>query len=214
MTKLLMLFVVMGLSACNTNPKLFMNISNNIDQLPKKDRVVYLEKNKATVDDVRMGDVVKSVLKDNGWKIVDTKSAAEVVATYKVEISHSQRNESRPVYGRSGINSINTYNYGAYSNSNVDYDYGVTGYQNYTYDVYRTCFKLSLSKLDKKTQQSDEPIYNSELCTDGNIEGSLMRGYVESIYSGYLENPDSKNVFECRNNGTQGIGNCFYTGHF
>lgn len=189
-------------------PQYYLETHNNIDLLAKKDRIVYVEKNNTSVEDVRMAETVKSVLGANGWKVTDNKSEAKIVADYKTEVTSTLRNESVPVYGRTGVNSINTANYGNSSHSTVNYDYGVTGYENYTVTVNETCFKLVLRK-----KVSGEPVYNSDFCTSENVNPALLRSYVENVYSIYLENPDVRKVFYCNDNGTD-YGTCMFSDNF
>lgn len=212
MKKFFLLFFL--LSACSSLPEFYVRIQNNLNTVSKDKTFYYIGKGNETIDDLRISDALKNAFIGNGYKITENILKANAFVSFYMEQDKKLMTGYSPHYGRTGINSINTYTYGNYSTSNVNYNYGITGYTPYSYYVYTTCLNIDVRKLGKKIEKIGEQIYYAKICGDGTWGAQSAVFLVNNIFMLYLNSPDMKVKFECSNITDQEYGYCKNIGSF
>lgn len=116
------------------------------------------------------------------------KNVPDFVGRYYYSLDSVQGYNVVPVYGRTGISSVNTntygtispsinwgsYNYSAYSRSTVNYDYGVTGYKTVPYLEHSSNIVLSI----KENSESAPVYYQASLFVRDVVHSWDMMGYL------------------------------------
>lgn len=174
MKKILILSLLM-LQGCAPTANFYLN--NSIAVEPKKEGFIVFSPDKS-VATTKLIEYFTDYLKNSGYKVVDTPSKAKYGFVFSIKTDTWQSMRSVPVWGKTGISSINTHSFGTantnlnghasqygnttYINGNatssysgntfstVNYNYGITGYQNIIDNNYLKSFYAIL--IDNKTQ--------------------------------------------------------------
>ena len=161
MKKLLIMFTM--LSACAFVPTYTLNSSTTLEGGHGK--TVVLITAAPSVHLSRLKVTLTEALGKNGFKVVDSPRA-DYALMYGIEHKNWQSIVTVPVWGKTGINSVNTRsngnlfgssygtmfqgNYSANTSTDVSYDYGVTGYHNRVVNNYVSAFVMVMQKLKTK----------------------------------------------------------------
>lgn len=111
----------------------------------------------------------------------------DFLGAYRYKVNTYRGYNTVPVWGRTGISSIDTntygnisrginygsYDYAGYSKSTLNYDYGVTGYQTVPYISYNTSLELLIIEYKNKSV-----IYQSEIFIDDAVSLWNMASYL------------------------------------
>ncbi len=250
--KKLNLFLVFMLCGCQT--PYYHYISRNTGESITGKSVVVLEKG-GSVTNSRLANLLKNTLSNYNAKTITMTEATEkiannklkkvdYVATIDIQKDHWQTQKTVPIWGKTGISSINTtttgnsrtnlygshnsttsYNpygfntYGtfdayantnSYSNSttNINYDYGITGYQNVIVDNYMSCVNTSIRKLSLKNNIKFENlpvIHESSLCIKDMASDDDLILYAQDVYNKNILLTDNTARYKCTTNGYVGI---------
>lgn len=118
----------------------------------------------------------------------------DYLGAYRYKVNVYQGYKNVPVWGQTGINSINTdtygsiypglnrgsYNYTGYSTSRVNYDYGITGYQTVPYTSYDTSLELFIFE-----PKSKDLIYRADMYINDAVDLWDMSAYLSQAISKY-----------------------------
>lgn len=180
MKKIILTTSILFIGACSNNYYSYQMWNGFYEEKPQKKTVKFIG------DDESAAKYLLVFFEKYGLKFVgsNTNKKTDYLATikYSLDAHHGYRNV--PIYGRTGINSINTNTYGTYSpglsygsinysgtsHSTVNYDYGITGWQTMPYTSYTTSMIFSIKKYSPKTQIENMPAkYQSSLYIQGPI---------------------------------------------
>lgn len=198
------LWAYLFLCSCAPVPQYY--VRNSVAETPESGKTFLVEAPNPTVYSTMMLSYMKDYLKDRGYKIVDNKKNARYGLAFGVEAQDWQTQKTVPVWGRTGINSINTNSYGmantnmygtasmygntavlnansytnysGYSNTTVNYDYGVTGFQNVIVNNHIKRFQLIVFDFKKKNV-----IVQSTITTTDYVDNDTFLSYVKNIYN-------------------------------
>ena len=198
------LFLCLCLSSCAPVPQYY--VKNSVAEMPETGKSFWITSPHQTVSSTKMTSYIKDYLKNNGYKVVDNRKNARYGLALGVESQSWQTQRTVPVWGKTGINSINTNSYGTantnlygtanrYGNTTaynanaltnysgnsyttVDYDYGVTGYQNVIDNHHKKWFQIVV--MDYKT---NNVIVESTITTPDYIDDDSFILYVQQIYN-------------------------------
>lgn len=146
-------------------------------------------------NDVAIGNKFIESLSVYGLKKFDEKKKKnpDFIATTVYDVSSVQGYRNVPMYGPTGINSINTnsygtfsrginygsYDYSGYSHSMVNYNYGITGYQVVPYVSYTTHIMFNVRKYEpKKNFEQMRSCYFSTLYVSDIVHKYDMLNYL------------------------------------
>lgn len=195
MKRLMPIIALMFLSACSTanyNLEIQSNVDNNFRHKP-----IELKTLNNNVWGERAKQSFAEVLEINGWKVISQPLKSDYyVGTIEYKQDYWQTTASMPRYGNQRINSINTTSYGNNSVSNINYDYGIVGYDNVAQDNYRTCINFNIYQAKGSTRGT--PVLNSQLCTNQNIKDNEILLFAESAYRNYLGFGDININLDCQ----------------
>lgn len=197
-------------SAC-ASPKYGFKINTAISEGNNKTiKVVSPDKN---VSSTKLKLFFEDILKSNGFKVVADNKKSDYGFVYGINSKSWQSMETIPVYGKTGIRSINTNSYGhlsgnsssyhtgnlyssgyysgttdtsfqgsyyGSSNTNFEYDYGITGYHNAVINHYNITFTALI--MDYKTK---DVVYEGILTTAEYNDVDTFAGYVQDLYVKY-----------------------------
>lgn len=243
--KKILLLLLFFLAGCRSNPLYYYSSRNAGEDLSGK-KVVVLEPG-GSITNTKAANVLNDILKNNGMKsqlmteAMKKKKQPDYIATADIRKTSWQSFKTVPVWGKTGISSVNTttrgnlygnsygtydgitnygyngashygtyngysnYNYNGTSNTTVNYDYGVTGYQNVVVNNYLSCFFISIRKYDNKAQYSNlKVVHESRICVDDYSNDDEFLAYAKDIYTKNLMFMDSSGVYECTMNGISG----------
>lgn len=213
MKKLLSFFII--LSGCAYVPTYTLNTSSMLDS--GQGKTVVLVTAAPSVHLSRLKDVLSDVLKQNGFKVVNT-SKADYALMFGIEHRAWQSMRTVPVWGKTGINSIQSSgagnmfgssygsmfygNYSGNAETNVNYDYGITGYHNMLVDNYISAFVMVMQNL-KTTDVVYEMIF--KVPAYENDQNLVM--FVEDVLSKYPLFMNNSLELQCSLNGSYGSCN-------
>ncbi len=160
-------------------------------------------------------------LKNNGFQIVQPGQKARYGLTFGFDSKQWQSMRTVPIFGETSVRSVNTdsygnlngtYNYmgngfGMYhanylggSNSTVDYNYGLKGYQNVIDNHFQIDFTVMM--MDFETRQI---VYESHLIGLEPINNENFAEYVRDVYSKYPMFVNQQMELNCYKNGVTGV---------
>lgn len=239
MKKSFLLGIVIAITGCHSLPPYYYLSRNSGEKISDK-KVMVLDVG-GSLTNSKLAQATQHVLENNGTKAVlfdeDLKNIKknykkpDYVAMGYIGQTSWQSVETIPVWGRTGINSVNTvssgslygnvdglyYGNGAYSanyggsyigNSytKVNYDYGVTGYQNVVVDNYLSCFFLTIRKFSPDTKfQNLKVVHESQVCVYALPNDDDFIAYVNDIYSQVSIMTDMSAIFDCQVKGDVGV---------
>lgn len=201
-------FVLMclSLSAC-TAPTYTFNSTAALTS--GQNKTIILESPDKSVLTTKLRTFFETVLKDNGFKVVSNKQKAAYVFAYGIARKEWQSLETQPVWGPTSINSINTnnsgmifgnsvsdynmyspYNASSYthynanymgtSNTQVSYNYGITGYDNVVVNHFRLVFASLILDVEK-----NQIVYEGTLVGTQPIDDYEFYNYIQDVYNKY-----------------------------
>lgn len=239
--------MVLLLSACST-PIYYYSSSNTGENLSGK-KVFILDVGD-NVTNSKMENMLSEILSQNNIKaqmlsdVVNKKPKPkpDYVASAWIKKMSYQQARTVPVWGKTGISSINTTSYGntsgnlygnydyttkygynnayttgnlygnyntnSYTNTNttVNYDYGITGYQNVIDTYYLTCSNVVIKKYAENRDYSImKTVHESKICVDTYSNDDEFLAYVKDIYNQNLIFTDNKAQYTCEFNGYNGV---------
>lgn len=151
-------------------------------------------------DEIEEEEITK-YFTEYGLKLIKNKNKKTdyvAIAQYNIIPHYGYRNI--PMYGKTGISSINTntygtlsrglnygsYDYSGYSTSTVNYDYGITGWQTIPYVEYETIFTYSIKKYTTlKKMEKESPLYTASLSINDRIHKWDMYLYLSTAIRQY-----------------------------
>lgn len=125
---LTMLALLISLQGCA--PVYTYNFTSATAFTPKKNELVFIAPNTSGVIATQTKPFVEDLLTQNNLKITNNIKKAKYVAVYGIGAKSWQTQRTVPVWGKTGINSINTTTYG---NSNTNLYGNFNSYTNYGY---------------------------------------------------------------------------------
>ena len=211
------LFLFSCLCSCAPAPQ--YNVKNSVAEIPEVGKSFWITSPHQTVASTKMISYFKDYLKNNGYKVVDNRKNVRYGLALGVEAQSWQTQRTVPVFGKTGINSINTHSYGmantnlygmanrygnataynanAFTNysgnsyTTVNYDYGITGYQNVTDTHHKKWFQIVI--IDFKTENV---IVESTITTPEYVDDEAFVSYVQQIYNGAsIFNPVEEDLY-------------------
>lgn len=226
MRKLFVFLVFPVVCACSTTEYYYVSQNAGGDLSGKNVMVLELG---GSITNTKTANTLNNILNFNGMKsqlmsdVIKSKKRPEYVASARMKKTSWQTLKSVPVWGKTGINSINTNSYGGFNgsstyrgggyttydgsytgttNTTVNYDYGVTGYQNVVVNNYISCFFLDIRELDPSLKfEQLKVVHDSRICADNYVKDSELLDYVTEIYSKYPMFVNSSMRFHCKKNG-------------
>lgn len=202
MKKCIIVFCLFIVSCTSTPEYVF---KTQIAFKPQNNTLVYINGASKDVLTTKLKPIVEEYLVQNHLKVTDNLKKAKYVANYGVISEAYQTTTAVPVFGKTGINSINTYSngflngnsfgtygYGMYDGSytanyfgntqtTVNYDYGVTGYSQVIENHFMRIFALIL-----KDVKTDSVVYEASIIGNTFSEDNEFLNYIKQIY---LQNP-------------------------
>ena len=191
------------LASCSSSPQYIFK--SQIAFTPQNKNLVYVNGVSRDVLTTKLKPVIEGYLQQNHLQITNNLKKAKYVANYGVTSESYQTTTAVPIFGKTGINSINTssngyingnsfgtYGYGMYDGSynanyfgntqtTVNYDYGVTGYSQVVENHFMRIFALIL-----KDVKTDSVVYEASIVGNEFSEESEFFDYVKLIF---LQNP-------------------------
>jgi len=192
--------------------QIVLSSQSNIDSIDSKNKTFYILPQKAkktkSITDINIENVIKSVMKNNGWTETNKNNAKYTVTYTTLDTSYSGTSYT-PTYGETTISSIDSYgttkgtantdyignnaytdyDYSTNTSYNLNYNYGITGYTPY---LWTKQFKgLGIKIINKK----NEEVYNGALAVDdySSISDVDLIAYFQSIFANDLENTYGQN---------------------
>lgn len=146
-------------------------------------------------DDKIFAEYMIALLDEYGLKYIgnNTKKRADYIATTEYMADSTSGYRNIPIYGQTGINSINTnsygtftrginygsYDYNGWSTSTVNYDYGITGWQTLPYTTYATRATFIIKKYDPKEKIEDmKTEYKSTIFINSSVSRPTIMSYL------------------------------------
>jgi hypothetical protein len=228
MKKVIFLFCLLG--GCANIPVYDFKVDTALES--GKDKTISIGSPEKGIEITKLKPFFEDILKENGFKIVSGKQKARYGFVYGIQSKSWQSMQTIPVYGKTGISSIDTTSYGhmsgdsfgsysgnyykggfdgiysggyngSYSGSShtdINYDYGVTGYHNAIVNNFRIDYVGLI--LDYKT---NEVVYSSSLSGYSYVDKMDFAMYIMDIYTKLPFLFPTRNRFKCALGREEGI---------
>lgn len=189
-------FIVLLVCSCST--KYYTYSSNNflISEAPDRFKGKTIDFWGYNKDEPAFNNALFASFSKFGFKKFIKKKGKkpDFLGVYQYKVNAYQGYRTVPVWGQTGINSIDTstygnisrgigygsYDYRGYSTSTVNYDYGITGYQTVPYVSYDTSLEFLIMEYKSK-----EVVYQSDLFIDDAVGLWDMSLYLAKAIENY-----------------------------
>lgn len=155
------------------------------------------------------GHKISQNFKDYGIDLVyDNDADTDYIATIEYDNESHSGYTVMPTYGKTGIKSIDTttygeisrgygnYSYSGRSQSTINYDYGITGYQSVPYIAYKTSMMYTIRMNLPKRRVEDMPIlYVSELIANDDVHDNFALSCLIDATKKYGKNAEDGNSY-------------------
>lgn len=191
--KKLVVCLFLILASCAT-PTHYLTIDSLLTN--PKGSTINIDSPYQTVAITQLKSFFENILRQNGFKVVKSASQAQYSFILGIEKQSWQSARTVPVWGPTGISSINTNttgflsgnsfgnyytgNYMGNSTSTVNYNYGITGYHN----VIDNHFLISFLALIRDNK-SKNAVYETSFQSYIPVDDTVFAKFVMHVYSMY-----------------------------
>lgn len=184
-------FIVLFVSSCTTKYYTYSSNNYTLSEVPNKFKGKTIDFWGYDKNDPAVNRALSRMFSKFGFKEFVKKKGAkpDFLGVYRYRVNTYGGYNNVPVWGQTGIRSVNTntygnisrginygsYDYTGYSTSAVNYDYGITGYQTVPYISYNTSLELLVFEYRKN---KESVIYQADMFIDDAVSLWKMASYL------------------------------------